>query len=90
MIDYIKVAEDEGDDVIELPTETDGTLLLSTLSAQYPGVTGLRFKNESSFRGVRLVDGRFHPPEGFWGKNVYYCVFPKGTAVFDLLLFSEF
>jgi len=30
-------------------------------------------------RGVRLVDGRLHPPENGWGKAIYFCVFPKGT-----------
>ncbi|XP_075228910.1 TAR DNA-binding protein 43-like [Lycorma delicatula] len=28
-------------------------------------------------RGVRLVDGRLHPPDDGWGNNVFYCVFPK-------------
>ncbi|XP_065215918.1 TAR DNA-binding protein 43-like [Planococcus citri] len=75
---YLKVAEDEGEEPIELPLEEDGTLLLSTLTAQFPGTSGLKFRTESNtFRGVRLADVKFHPPEESWGDTVYYCVFLK-------------
>ncbi|XP_008206191.1 heterogeneous nuclear ribonucleoprotein 1 isoform X2 [Nasonia vitripennis] len=76
---YIQVAEDEGEEPIELPTEDDSTLLLTTLSAQFPGTCGLKYRNPESraMRGVRLVEGRLHPPENGWGKAVYFCVFPK-------------
>lgn len=80
-IEYLQVAEDEGEEPIELPIEDDGTLLLSTLSAQFPGAVGLKFKAPESktYRGVRLTDGRLHPPpEGGWGLLIFYCVFPKG------------
>lgn len=82
---YLQVSEEEGDEPIELPTEEDGTLLLSTLVAQYPGTCGLKFRNpeSQSLRGVRLLDGRLHPPENGWGSHVYYCVFPKGLWFFD-------
>ncbi|CAG9854288.1 unnamed protein product [Phyllotreta striolata] len=79
-IEYLQVAEDEGEEPIELPTEDDGTLLLSTLSAQFPGSSGLKYKNPETktFRGVRLSEGRLHPPpDGGWGSQVFYCVFPK-------------
>jgi TAR DNA-binding protein 43 len=36
-IEFIQVAEDFNDESIELPVEDDGTLLLSTLQAQFPG-----------------------------------------------------
>ncbi|KAH0953526.1 hypothetical protein HN011_010624 [Eciton burchellii] len=79
MSSYIQVAEDEGEEPIELPTEDDTTLLLTTLSAQFPGTCGLKYRNPESrtMRGVRLVDGRLHPPENGWGKAIYFCVFPK-------------
>ena len=77
---YIQVAEDETEEPIELPTEDDGSLLLSTLGAQYPGVSGLKYRATESrtMRGVRLVDGKFQPPEEGWGIQVFICVFPKG------------
>lgn len=80
MTSYLQVAEDEGEEPIELPAEDDGTLLLSTLAAAYPGTCGLKYRNPDSraMRGVRLVDGRLHAPESGWGNAVYYCVFPKG------------
>ncbi|KAK9870450.1 hypothetical protein WA026_008013 [Henosepilachna vigintioctopunctata] len=79
-VDYLPVAEDEGEEPIELPLEDDGTLLLSTLSAQFPGSSGLKFRNPDTkaIRGVRLSDGRLHPPqEDGWGAQIFYCVFPK-------------
>jgi hypothetical protein len=81
---YIQVAEDEGEEPIELPTEDDSTLLLTTLSAQFPGTCGLKYRNPESraMRGVRLVEGRLHPPESGWGKAIYFCVFPKGQLRF--------
>lgn len=79
MSSYLHVAEDEGEEPIELPSEEDGTLLLSTLAAQFPATCGLKYRNPDSqtMRGVRLVEGRLHPPDEGWGNNVYYCVFPK-------------
>jgi len=76
---YIQVAEDETEEPIELPTEDDGSLLLSTLAAQFPGVSGLKYRASESrtMRGVRLLEGRFQPPEEGWGNHVYFCVFPK-------------
>lgn len=80
MSGYVKVAEEEGEEPIELPLEDDSTLLLSTLTAQFPGTSGLKFRTESNtFRGVRLADVKFHPPENSWGDTIYYCVFLKGN-----------
>lgn len=80
MSQYIQVAEDEGEEPIEIPSEDDGTLLLSTLSAQFPGACGMKYRNPSTgnFRGIRLTDGTLFPPDGNWGANVYVVVFAKG------------
>lgn len=81
MASYIQVAEDESDEPIELPCEDDCTMLLTTLTSQFPGASGLKFRNAETgaMRGVRLLDGRLQPPERSWSDNgVYYCVFPKG------------
>ncbi|XP_037085397.1 TAR DNA-binding protein 43-like [Pollicipes pollicipes] len=77
---YIQVAEEENEEPMEIPCEEDMGLLLTTLSAQFPGACGLKYRTESrSLRGVRLVDGKFQPPDGGWGSVVYLCVFPKET-----------
>jgi len=65
---------------MELPTEDDGTLLVSTLSGQFQGACGLKYRNPITFslRGVRLADGKLHPPDGgTWGDNLYMTVYPK-------------
>lgn len=84
-MEFIQVVEEEGDDPIELPTEDDGSLLLSTLQAQFPGACGLKYINEETkcFRGVRSNEGKFFPPyvEPGWGTHIYHCVFPKGKLV---------
>ena len=81
MSNYITVSEEEGEEPIELPSEEDGTLLLTTLTAQFPGACGLKFRNPDTraWRGVRLSEGRLYPPstEG-WGSHVYVSVLPKG------------
>ncbi|KAJ3586662.1 hypothetical protein NHX12_013058 [Muraenolepis orangiensis] len=55
---YIRVAEDESEEPMEIPSEDDGTVLLSTVAAQFPGACGLRYRNPESqcMRGVRLVE----------------------------------
>lgn len=85
MAGYVQVAEEDGEETIELPTEDDGTLLLSTLQAQFPGTSGLKYRPTSSnaARGIRLTEGQLHPPPGDdgWGEQIYLCVFPKENSV---------
>ncbi|XP_028855268.1 TAR DNA-binding protein 43 isoform X1 [Denticeps clupeoides] len=76
---YIRVAEDENEEPMEIPSEDDGTVLLSTVAAQFPGACGLRFRSPISqcMRGVRLVEGILHAPENGWGNLVYVVNYPK-------------
>ena len=77
---YVKIsADNNGDDadVIEIPSEEDGTLLLSTIQAQFPSTTGLRYKNEDSWRGIRISHGILFPPPEGWSESTYYVVRPK-------------
>jgi len=90
MNQYIQVAEEENEEPIELPVEDDGTVLLSTLLAQFPGACGMKYRNPETggFRGLRLVENRIHPPpEGIWGNNIYVAVFPKGKIACYLIFF---
>uniref|UniRef100_A0AAY4BQH3 TAR DNA-binding protein 43 n=1 Tax=Denticeps clupeoides TaxID=299321 RepID=A0AAY4BQH3_9TELE len=79
---YIRVAEDENEEPMEIPSEDDGTVLLSTVAAQFPGACGLRYRNPASqcMRGVRLVEGVLHAPDADWGSMVYVVNYPKGNA----------
>ncbi|XP_059160396.1 TAR DNA-binding protein 43-like isoform X2 [Physella acuta] len=83
MSQYIHVAETEGNEPMEVPSEDDGTLLLTTLSAQFPGACGLKYRNHETgtLRGIRLSDGRLYPPDTDWGRQVYIVVFPKGEKL---------
>ncbi|XP_061910319.1 TAR DNA binding protein, like isoform X2 [Entelurus aequoreus] len=76
---YIRVAEDENEEPMEIPSEDDGTVLLSSVAAQFPGACGLRYRNPESqcMRGVRLVEGVLHAPESEWGNLVYVVNYPK-------------
>ncbi|XP_036389076.1 TAR DNA binding protein, like [Megalops cyprinoides] len=76
---YIRVAEDENEEPMEIPSEDDGTVLLSTVAAQFPGACGLRYRSPVSqcMRGVRLVEGILHAPENDWGNLVYVVNYPK-------------
>ncbi len=91
---FICVAEEEGEEPIELPTEeSDNSLLISTLAAQFPGACGLKYRNPESraWRGVRLSDGRLFPPSDTgWGTHVYVSVMPKGNLGKVVRLFFLF
>ncbi|KAM8927003.1 TAR DNA-binding protein 43 isoform 3-T3 [Pelodytes ibericus] len=78
-MEYIRVAEDENEEPMEIPSEDDGTVLLSTVTAQFPGACGLRYRNpvNQCMRGVRLVEGILHAPENGWGNLVYVVNYPK-------------
>jgi putative uncharacterized protein (fragment) len=83
---YIQVSEDESEEPIELPCEEDTSMLLSTLTSQFPGASGLKYRNAETgtMRGLRLCDGKFQPPECGWVSNaIYFCVFPKGNHYLD-------
>ncbi|XP_064423881.1 TAR DNA-binding protein 43 isoform X2 [Latimeria chalumnae] len=79
MSEYIRVAEDENEEPMEIPSEDDGTVLLSTVTAQFPGACGLRYRNPVTqcMRGVRLVEGILHSPEAGWGNLIYFVNYPK-------------
>ncbi|KAJ1145246.1 hypothetical protein NDU88_011537 [Pleurodeles waltl] len=78
-MEYIRITEDENDEPMEIPSEDDGTILLSTVAAQFPGACGLRYRNpvNQCMRGVRLVEGILHAPENGWGNLVYLVTYPK-------------
>lgn len=79
---YILVQESERDDPMELPCEPDGSLLLTTLIAQFPEATGLKYKNPETgaFRGIRLNDGHLYAPTNSgWGNEKFIVVFPKAS-----------
>lgn len=81
---YILVQESERDDPMELPCEPDGSLLLSTLIAQFPEATGLKYKNPETgaFRGIRLNDGRLYAPTtSGWGNEKFLVVYPKASKL---------
>ncbi|MGH0156819.1 UNVERIFIED_CONTAM: hypothetical protein FKN15_032613 [Acipenser sinensis] len=85
---YIRVAEDENDEPMEIPSEDDGTVLLSTVAAQFPGACGLRYRNPVSqcMRGVRVMEGVLQAPETGWGNLVYVVNYPKVKIVLGLLI----
>ena len=86
MSEFIKVSAYQMEDhheVIELPLEEDSTLLLSTIHAQFPQATGLKYFNPDSgvWRGVRLVDGVLSASSDGWGHVMYVAVFPDSGGM---------
>ena len=91
MSEWVAVVQEEGDEPIEIPTECDGTILLTSLTAQFPGVTGLKFRNPetNTLRGVRCSENQLFPPnqapleaegqipQACWGKHTFICTRPK-------------
>ncbi|XP_025412262.1 TAR DNA-binding protein 43-like [Sipha flava] len=72
---YVQVSESENSDPIDMPTEEDNSLLLSTLEAQYPGIIGLKYRVNNRLRIVRLNEGKLYPPEDGWLDRIYMCNF---------------
>ena len=78
---WVPIVLKEGEDPVEVQTEEDGTLLLSSVSAQFPGATGLKFRNPQTngMRGVRISEGALFPPfpeegSGWSGATEFICV----------------
>ncbi|XP_023934573.1 TAR DNA-binding protein 43-like [Bicyclus anynana] len=78
-IEYVVVSEGEHDEPIELPAEEDGSLLLSTVAAQFAGASGLKFRAGGRLRGLRLADERVLPPADGWAAHRYFCAFPRAA-----------
>eukprot|EP00117_Sycon_ciliatum_P035231 scpid97024/ scgid26754/ TAR DNA-binding protein 43 len=83
MSQFVLVTDDESqtDRLVELPAEDNGFLLLSTLEAQFPGATGLKYRAESgAFRGLKVSDGTIWPPTDGWGMATYVVVLKAEAA----------
>jgi len=81
---FVKVADDDSlDNFIELPTEKDGSMLLSTIQAQYPNSIGMKYKSpQGSWRGIRISENVLDPPFEGWGNIVYTITIPKSGRYF--------
>ncbi|VVC87714.1 unnamed protein product [Leptidea sinapis] len=80
-IEYVLVSEGEQDEPIELPTEEDGSLLLSTIAGQYADASGLKYRSGGRLRGLRLVEDRVLPPAEGWSAHRYFCAFPRSDTL---------
>ncbi|RNA30095.1 TAR DNA-binding 43 isoform X2, partial [Brachionus plicatilis] len=80
---FVKVAEYEApEETIEIPVESQGYIIMSTLTAQFPGACGLKLKTgQTSWRGVRLVEDKIYPPgDDQWdNKTTYIVTYPKDS-----------
>jgi len=60
------------DDVMELPQEADGTVLLTTVQAQFPAAVGLKYRSPTGgWRGIKADNNVLAPPAKGWGKRTY-------------------
>ena len=97
MSEWVAVVQEEGDEPIEIPTESDGTILLTSLTAQFPGVTGLKFRNPdtNALRGVRCSENQLFPPPNAddetacWGQHTYICTRPNLPSASNIKRKSE-
>ena len=46
-VTYVSVLLGENDEPVELPSEEDGTLLLSVVQSQFEGASGLKFRSDA-------------------------------------------
>ena len=81
---FVQVVEVEfSEDVTEFPVEHDGTILLTTLQAQFPASVSLKYRNPSgkAWRAVRFADGKLHAPLGGWGDAIYMLTVKAGNLL---------
>jgi len=71
---YVKIVHDvESDDVLEIPTEENGTILLSTIQAQFPHATGLKYKSDDGeWNDLVISDDALNPPDAGWGEKEFF------------------
>jgi len=82
MSEWVAVCGEEGEEPVEIQTESDGTLLLLNVTAQFPGATGLKYRNaeRNTLRGIRSRGDALEPPgEEGWGMTTYICVINKAA-----------
>ena len=79
---YISIQDEVTGVSVELPSEKNGTLLLSTIASQFPGTVGLRFKSAAgTWRGVRITEDKvFDIPLEGWGSVDYQVVMADRPA----------
>ena len=73
---YVQVVKSEnGRDAIELPLESDDTLDMATVTSQFPGAIGLKYKAESgAWRALKVKDSVISNPAGTWSESIKYVV----------------
>jgi len=77
MSEWVAIASDEAEEPVEVPSESDGTIQLASITAQFPGATGLKYRHPDThkLRGVRIQGDLLYPPsEEGWGTHTYLCV----------------
>ena len=80
--DYVEVSKNEdGSNAMELPTENDGTLSLSTMQMYFSNAVSLKYQSSrGNWRGIKFSNGVFFPPRGGWGTNVYIVTSPEDNG----------
>jgi len=74
MTDWVKICKTEGAQPVEIETEEDGTILLESVVAHFPGTTTIKYKSPSGtgYRSVKLREGVISPPTGGWDASPLY------------------
>lgn len=77
---FVKITDRGDEEVVEIPTEDDGTIQLDMVKSQFAGVIGLRYREANRAIAVKIMNGKLYAPENGWSDIVYYCVFPKSKS----------
>ena len=86
--DFIRVSTEEHGEYVEIPMESDGSVMLSIIQTQFPSATGLKYRGSSgAWRAIRTADNLLAPPKGGWGGNVYCISVPGEKACVFFILF---
>ena len=75
MSTWVPVSASELAQLIEIETEEDGMLLLTSITPYFPGTTALKFctlGNHGFWEEVPFEGGNFLAPQGGWGVSTRY------------------
>ena len=72
---WVPVSSSRLGQLIEIETEDDGKLLLTSINLHFPGTTALKFStpgNQAFYEEIPVDEGNFFPPQGGWGVSTRY------------------
>lgn len=79
---FIKVKAENFGEAMGIPVEPEGHVLLGSITSQFPGACGLKYKAKNGWRGVSASGEKLMPSGGdVWSETlIYVATFPQASS----------